>query len=61
MVQTASPAFIERAGCQLDSAPCFLESDGNWQAWARDPDGNRIELMQMGEATRQNRYIREFS
>jgi lactoylglutathione lyase len=21
--------------------------DGNWQAWIEDPDGNRIELMQM--------------
>ncbi len=50
---------IEKAGYKLDSAPRFLESDNNWQAWVRDPDGNRIELMQMGEASLQNRYIRE--
>ena len=22
--------------------------DGNWQCWIKDPDGNRIEIMQMG-------------
>ena len=54
----ALAAHIEQAGYRLDSDPRFLESDGNWQAWVRDPDGNRIELMQMGEASLQNRYIR---
>src|SRR4028119_1447983 len=25
-----------------------MGADGNWQAWIEDPDGHRIELMQMG-------------
>ena len=24
-----------------------MGADRNWQAWIEDPDGNRIELMQM--------------
>ena len=24
-----------------------MGADGNWQAWIEDPDGHRIELMQM--------------
>jgi lactoylglutathione lyase len=24
-----------------------LGADGNWQCWIKDPDGNRIELMQL--------------
>jgi len=27
--------------------PIKLGIDGNYQAWVRDPDGNRIELMQL--------------
>ena len=41
----ALATHIERAGYRLDPAPRFLESDNNWQAWVRDPDGNHIELM----------------
>jgi lactoylglutathione lyase len=29
------------------SRPKALGADNNWQAWIEDPDGNRIELMQM--------------
>ena len=36
---------IEDGGVQLDR-PLKQGSDLNWQAWVRDPDGNRIELMQ---------------
>jgi lactoylglutathione lyase len=27
--------------------PTVLGADGNWQTWIEDPDGHRIELMQM--------------
>lgn len=37
---------IEAAGIPL-LMPLKLAVDGNWQAWIEDPDGNRIELMQM--------------
>lgn len=39
-------ADIEAAGIPL-LMPLKLALDGNWQAWIEDPDGNRIELMQM--------------
>ena len=37
---------LEAAGVAL-LMPLKLALDGNWQAWIEDPDGNRIELMQM--------------
>ena len=37
---------IQAAGIPL-LLPLKLAVDGNWQAWIEDPDGNRIELMQM--------------
>ncbi len=37
---------IEAAGIPL-LLPLKLAVDGNWQAWIEDPDGNRIELMEM--------------
>ncbi len=39
-------AELEAAGVPLAS-PKKLGADGNMQAWIEDPDGNRIELMQM--------------
>ena len=44
---------IEQAVRELDAAgvelirPKKLGADGNWQTWIQDPDGHRIELMQM--------------
>ena len=35
-----------------------LGADGNFQAWIEDPDGNRIELMQMAEKSMQREAIR---
>ncbi len=32
-------------------------ADGNWQAWIRDPDGHRIELMQMAPSNMQAEAI----
>ena len=37
--------FAER-GLEISGEPTF-GLDGNWQYWVTDPDGNRIELMQM--------------
>lgn len=39
-------AELEAAGIPL-LLPPKRALDGNWQAWIEDPDGNRIELMQM--------------
>lgn len=42
----ATLAQLERVGIPL-SAQKKMAADLNWQAWIEDPDGNRIELMQM--------------
>lgn len=42
----ATVARIEAAGITL-SARIKAAADGNRQAWLEDPDGNRIELMEM--------------
>ncbi|HET6469565.1 MAG TPA: VOC family protein [Geminicoccaceae bacterium] len=39
-------AQLDRLGIPLTS-PRKLGADGNMQAWIEDPDGNRIELMEM--------------
>lgn len=39
-------AEILKRGGALDR-PIKLGKDGNYQCWLRDPDGNRIELMQI--------------
>ena len=36
-----------------------MGADGNLQAWIEDPDGNRIELMQMDSANMQNAALRK--
>lgn len=48
---------IRRAGAPLDAEPSE-GIDGNWQCWTHDPDGNRIELMQMGSDSLQNKFLR---
>jgi lactoylglutathione lyase len=35
-----------------------MGADGNLQAWIEDPDGNRIELMQMGPANMQSAALK---
>ncbi len=42
----ATLAYLEQVGVPL-LLPKKMAVDGNWQAWIEDPDGNRIELMQM--------------
>ena len=49
---------IVKAGAPLDSG-VRQGCDGNWQCWTHDPDGNRIELMQMSEDSLQCRFLRE--
>ncbi len=44
---------IDRIIAQLDKAGILLTiakkmaADKNWQCWIEDPDGNRIEIMQL--------------
>jgi lactoylglutathione lyase len=40
--------------------PKIKAADGNWQTWIEDPDGHRIELMQMDENSLQLEAIRRF-
>jgi lactoylglutathione lyase len=47
---------IDAAGIPL-LMPLKLAVDGNWQAWIEDPDGNRIELMQMDPQSLQLKAI----
>lgn len=47
---------IEAAGIPL-LMPLKLALDGNWQAWIEDPDGNRIELMEMAADSLQLKAI----
>ncbi len=42
----AALADLARVGIPL-TAQKKMAADLNWQAWIEDPDGNRIELMQM--------------
>ena len=43
----ATAAAIRAAGITLTVEPKFA-ADRNYQCWIEDPDGNRIEFMQMG-------------
>ena len=42
----AATKRVEDAGYKIDSGPS-QGMDGNWQSWVKDPDGTRIELMQI--------------
>ena len=46
---------IRDAGYPIDEEP-KLGLDGNWQAWVRDPNGVRIELMQIMPDSPQRRF-----
>ena len=52
----ATVADLERKGMPIDVRP-KQGRDNNWQAWIVDPDGNRIELMQMVPDSLQNQAI----
>jgi len=52
-------AMVERvreAGYPIDAEP-KLGSDHNWQAWIKDPNGVRIELMQIMPESPQAQFI----
>lgn len=48
---------IKQAGYPLDREP-QMGADTNWQAWVTDPDGIRIELMQIGPDSPQGKLAR---
>ncbi len=48
---------VEDAGCTLDR-PVKFGIDNNWQCWVRDPDRNRVELMQLGEDSPQVKFLK---
>lgn len=53
-------ADVERLraqGVEITSGPS-LGLDANWQAWVKDPDGNRIELMQIAPESPQAHVAR---
>ncbi|MDR1541025.1 MAG: VOC family protein [Clostridiales bacterium] len=56
----SSTKRIEEAGYAMDSQPT-QGTDLNWQSWVKDPDGVRIELMQLDEASPQIKYLKENS
>lgn len=53
----ATAALLREAGIALMVEP-KLGLDGNRQCWIEDPDGNRIEFMQMSPASMQAEAIR---
>ncbi len=48
---------VTEAGAPQDDAP-KQGADFNWQCWTHDPDGVRIELMQISEESPQKKFIR---
>ena len=48
-------ADLRAAGVELDDP--VLGSDGSWQAWLADPDGNRIELHQYTPESKQTKAM----
>ncbi len=50
-------AELEAKGVEM-FIPIKQGGDGNWQFWTRDPDGNRIEFMQISSDSMQVKAIR---
>jgi lactoylglutathione lyase len=55
-IQASYRAFVA-AGVPFDAEP-KLGGDGNWQVWIADPDGTRIEVMQIMPDSLQARAAR---
>ena len=51
---------IVDTGAPQDDAP-KQGADFNWQCWMHDPDGNKIELMQLDEKSPQMEFIKSMS
>jgi lactoylglutathione lyase len=49
---------LEQVGVPLTQAK-KMQADKNWQAWIEDPDGNRLELMQLSADSLQLAAIRK--
>ncbi len=47
---------LEAVGVER-TRPVVQGADGNWQTWIEDPDGHRIELMEMSQASMQAEAI----
>ena len=56
----AASGHLRKIGVKLTAEP-KLGLDGNRQAWFEDPDGNRIELMQMLPGNMQEAAIKRLS
>jgi lactoylglutathione lyase len=56
----AAADALRNLGVRLTTEP-KLGADGNCQAWFEDPDGNRIELMQMLAGNMQEEAIKRLS
>lgn len=55
----ASVRQLEEAGVPL-FRPLKLGADGNRQGWVKDPDGNRLELMEMAADSKQAQAIQRW-
>jgi lactoylglutathione lyase len=53
----ATANALRAAGIALTVEP-KMGADNNWQCWVEDPDGNRIEFMQMAENAMQLEAIK---
>jgi lactoylglutathione lyase len=58
-VQASYRAFVA-AGVPTNGEP-KLGGDGNWQVWVTDPDGTRLEIMQIMPDSLQARAARHLS
>ena len=56
-IQDAWKKILE-TGAPQDDAP-KQGADYNWQCWTHDPDGNKIELMQLSDDSPQMKCIKE--
>lgn len=48
---------IVETGAPQDDAP-KMGADTNWQCWTHDPNGVKIEMMQLGEDSPQKKFAR---
>ncbi|MCQ2465900.1 MAG: VOC family protein [Clostridia bacterium] len=58
-IQDAWKRIVE-TGAPQDDAP-KQGGDGNWQCWTHDPDGVKLELMQIGETSLQMEFIKSLN
>lgn len=49
---------VLETGAPQDDAP-MQGADSNWQCWTHNPDGIKIELMQLGPDSPQNKFIQQ--